>query len=58
MVFGSVFEVSFRASAVFCAFGIESIGVIGGDNIKVLLRFSRKLVETANVKTKLFAYPN
>ena len=30
MVFGSVFEVSFRASAVFCAFGIESIGVIGG----------------------------
>lgn len=30
MVFGSVFAVSFRASAVFCAFGIESIGVIGG----------------------------
>ena len=30
VVFGSVFEVSFRASAVFCAFGIESIGVIGG----------------------------
>ena len=30
MVFGSVFEVSFRASAVFCAFWIESIGVIGG----------------------------
>ena len=29
MVFGSVFEVSFRASAVFCAFWIESIGVIG-----------------------------
>ena len=24
MVFGSVFEVSFRASAVFCAFGIEN----------------------------------
>ncbi len=38
-------------------FGIESIGVIGSD-LKVLLRFSRKLVETANVKTKLFAYPN
>ena len=30
MVFGSVFEVSFRASAVFCAFWIESIGVIFG----------------------------
>ena len=30
MVFGSVFEVSFRASAVFCAFEIEIIGVIGG----------------------------
>ena len=30
MVFGSVFAVSFRASAVFCAFWIESIGVIGG----------------------------
>ena len=29
MVFGSVFAVSFRASAVFCAFWIESIGVIG-----------------------------
>ena len=30
MVLGSVFEVPFRASAVFCAFRIESIGVIGG----------------------------
>ena len=29
MVFGSVFEVSFRASAVFCAFWIEIIVVIG-----------------------------
>ena len=34
MVFGSVFEVPFRASAVFCAFEIESIGVIGGDILK------------------------
>ena len=29
MVLLSVFEVPFRASAVFCAFWIESIGVIG-----------------------------
>ena len=30
MVFGSVFEVSFRASAVFCAFWIESIALGSG----------------------------
>ena len=30
MVLGSVFAVSFKDSAVFCAFGIENIGVIGG----------------------------
>ena len=41
MVFGSVFEVSFRASAVFCAFWIEIIGVIGGD----ILRFYYGSVE-------------